>query len=45
MQNVDLNEKSEILYNIKNLFSYLKIDKEILMLGNIEIKKKEILPS
>ena len=40
MQNADLTEKSRILWNIKNLLSSIKIGKEILTFGDIEIKKK-----
>ena len=40
MQNADLTEKSRILWNIKNLLSSIKIGKEILTFGDIEIEKK-----
>ena len=44
MQNADLARKSRTLKNINNLFSYIKMGKEILTFGNIEIeKKKQIL--
>ena len=39
MQNADLTEKSETLENIKNLFSYIKVGKEVLTFGNTEIEK------
>ena len=39
MQNADLTEKSRILWNIKNLLSSIKIGKEILTFGDIEIEK------
>ena len=38
----DLNKKSAILSNIKKLFSHIKLGKEILKFGDIEIKKKKI---
>ena len=41
MQNSDLARKSRTLKNINNLFSYIKMGKEILTFGNIEIEKKE----
>ena len=41
MQNADLTEKNEILLNIKNLFSHMKMGKEILTFGNIEIEKNK----
>ena len=37
MQNVNLTEKSRTLYKIKNLFSYIKMGKKILTLGDIEV--------
>ena len=37
MQNVDFAEKSRTLKNIINLLSYIKMGKEILMIGDIEI--------
>ena len=40
MQNADLTEKSRILWNIKNLLSSIKIGKEILTFGDIEIERK-----
>ena len=40
MQNADLARKSRTLKNINNLFSYIKMGKEILTFGNIEIEKK-----
>ena len=40
MQNTDLARKSRTLKNINNLFSYIKMGKEILTFGNIEIEKK-----
>ena len=39
MQNADLTEKSGSLSSIKNLFSYIKMVKEILTFGDIEIEK------
>ena len=39
MQNVDLTEKSRTLWNINNLFSYIKMGKEILTFEDIEIEK------
>ena len=41
MQNADLARKSRTLKNINNLFSYIKMGKEILTFGNIEIEKKK----
>ena len=41
MQNADLTEKSGTLQNIKNLFSYIKMAKEILTFGDIEIEKNK----
>ena len=41
MQNADLTGKSGTLQNIKNLFSYIKMAKEILTFGDIEIEKKK----
>ena len=41
MQNADLIGKSRTLKNINNLFSYIKMGKEILTFGNIEIEKKK----
>ena len=38
MQKADLTGKNGILYNIKNSFSYIKIGKEILTFGNIQIE-------
>ena len=29
---------------MNNLFSYIKMGKEILTIGNIEIEKKQVLP-
>ena len=37
MQNANLTEKSGTLYKIKNLFSYIKMGKEILTLRDIEV--------
>ena len=37
-----MTEKSGTLYNIKKLFSYIKMDKEILTLGNIDIEKNKL---
>ena len=45
MKNADLTEKRGTLKSIKNLFSYIKLGKETLTFGNIEIEKKLILPS
>ena len=41
MQNADLTEKSGTLENMKNLFSYVKMGKEILRFCGIEIEKKK----
>ena len=41
MQNADLTEKSVTLQNINNLFSYIKMGKEILTFGNTEIEKNK----
>ena len=41
MQNDDLTDKSRTLQNIKNLFSYMKMGREILAFGNIESEKKK----
>ena len=41
LQNADLTEKRGTLQNINNLFSYIKMDKDILMFGNIEIEKNK----
>ena len=41
MQNSGLTEKSGTLYNIKNLFSYIKMGKEMLTLGNTEIEQNK----
>ena len=41
MQNADLTEKSGSLSSIKNLFSYIKMVKEILTFGDIEIEKNK----
>ena len=41
MQNANLTGKSRTLKNINNLFSYIKMGKEILTFGNIEIEKKK----
>ena len=38
-QNTDLTKKGRTLWKIKNLFPYVKMDKEILTFGNIEIEK------
>ena len=40
MQKADLTKKSGTLQNINNLFSYVKMGKEILTFGSIEIEKK-----
>ena len=37
MQNSNLIEKSGTLWSIKKLFSYIKMGKEILRFGDIEI--------
>ena len=34
-----MTEKSETLENIKNLFSYIKVGKEVSTFGNTEIEK------
>ena len=39
MQNTDLTEKKCNIIEYKNLFSYIKMVKETLRFGNIEIKK------
>ena len=44
MQNANLMKKSETLQRIKNWISYIKMDKEILTFGDIEIEKKMFLP-
>ena len=44
MQKADLTKKSGTLQNINNLFSYVKMGKEILTFGSIEIEKKKFLP-
>ena len=41
MQNADLTQKNGTLWNKDNLFSYVKMDKEILTFGNTEIEKKK----
>ena len=41
MQNADLSEKNWTIKNINNLFSYIKMGKEILTFGNIEIEKNK----
>ena len=41
MQNADLTEKRGTLWNMKNLFPYMKIGKEILKFGDIEIEKNK----
>ena len=41
MQNANLTGKSRTLKNTNNLFSYIKMVKEILTFGNIEIEKKK----
>ena len=45
MQNIDLTEKSGTLLGIKNLLSYIKMGKAILMFGNIEIEKNKLYPN
>ena len=40
MQSAYLIKKSEILWNIKNLFSYITMGNENLTFGDIEIVKK-----
>ena len=40
MENADLNKKKGNVLNIKNLFSYTKMGKEILTFDDIEIEKK-----
>ena len=42
MQNADLIKKSGALENISNLFSYIKMSKEILTFGNTEIKENKV---
>ena len=37
----DLTNKSRTLQNMKHLFSYIKMGKEILMFGDIEIKENK----
>ena len=44
LQNDDLTDKSRTLRNIKNLFSYMKMGREILTFGNIESEKKNLPP-
>ena len=39
LQNADLTTKNGTLWNIKNIFSYVKMGEEIITFGNIEIKK------
>ena len=39
MENADLNKKGGNVLNIKNLFSYIKMAKEILTFDDIEIEK------
>ena len=41
MQNADLTKKSRTLSSIKNLLLYIKMGKEILTFGNIEIEKNK----
>ena len=41
IQNADLTEKSGSLQNIKKLFSYIKMGKEVLTFGDIEIEKNK----
>ena len=41
LQNVNLTEKVENWKNISNLFSYMKMGKEILTFGNSEIEKNK----
>ena len=41
LRNADLTEKSRTLYKIKNIFSCLKMGKEILIFDNIEIEKNK----
>ena len=41
MQNADLTKKSGTLQNINNLFPYIRMCKEILTFGDIEIEKKK----
>ena len=40
MENADLNKNKGNVLNIKNLFSYTKMGKEILTFDDIEIEKK-----
>ena len=40
MQNADLTDKNGTLQNIKNLLLCIKMGKEILTFGDIEIEKK-----
>ena len=42
MQKIDFSEKRRTLQNTKNLFSHIKMDKEILTFGNIKIEKKNL---
>ena len=39
LQNADLTAKSGTLWNIKNIFSYVKMGEEIITFGKTEIKK------
>ena len=39
MQNADLTEKSGTLENMNNLFSYIRMGKEILTFGILKLKK------
>ena len=41
MQNDDLTDKSRTLWNINNLFSYMKMGREILTFGNTESEKNK----
>ena len=40
MRNINQNEKKQNIMKHKNLLSHVKLGKEILMFGDIEIEKK-----
>ena len=40
LQKADFKEKRATLQNLKNLFLHIKLGREILMFGDIEIKKQ-----
>ena len=44
MQNADLTERKWKIIKHKNLLSHIKMGKEILTFGDIEIEKKNVLP-